>query len=199
MKKTPLTIFFVLMSLAVFSQKIKVTSGSIDFLKNEKTITAEFTYEGMQVGSMRETDYVKDKIEDYNKKEKGRGYQWYQAWVNDRESRFQPKFIELFNERIGAKNGPTIGEDGGYIMLVNTHFSEPGFNVGVTRRNASVSMTCTFINKETEEEAASVSITNSSANSFWGTDFDTGYRLQESYAKAGRELAKFFIKQLKLK
>jgi hypothetical protein len=32
-----------------------------------------------------------------------------------------------------------------------------------------------------------------------GTDFDTGYRIQECYAKAGRELAQFFIKKAKLK
>jgi len=31
-----------------------------------------------------------------------------------------------------------------------------------------------------------------------GADFDTGVRIGESYAKAGKELAKFFIKNAKL-
>ena len=160
----------------------------------------EFTYENMQVGSMREADYIKNKVEGYNKKEAGRGDRWYKSWIDDRVNRFEPKFIELFNLYMGEKNGMQISEDeGSYVMLVNTHFSEPGFNVGVARKNASVSMTCTFINRETNGEVASISITNSSANNFLGTDFDTGFRLQESYAKAGREFAKFIIKKLKLK
>lgn len=199
MKKTPLTIIFILLSTAVFSQKIHVVSGSIDFLKNQQSIMAEFTYENMQVGSMREADYIKKKVEDYNKKEQGRGDQWCQSWLNDRGSRFQPKFIELYNEYISKNNGPRIEKQGGYTMVVNTHFSEPGFNVGVARKKASISVTCTFFDNESGDEVANLSITNSAAKNFWGTDFDTGYRLQESYAKAGRELAKFFIKQLKLK
>ncbi|MDR1056245.1 MAG: hypothetical protein LBL90_10615 [Prevotellaceae bacterium] len=199
MKKLLITFTLVFVSLGAFSQKIKVISGSIDFLKNEKSIMTVFTYEDMQVGSMREADYIKEKVEKNNEKEAGKGDKWLESWIQDRTRRFEPKFIELYNEYINKKNGPVIGGESNYIMMVNTHFSEPGFNVGIVRKNASVSLTCKFINKEIGEEVANIAVTNSSANSFWGTDFDTGYRLQESYAKAGRELAKFFIKQLNLK
>jgi len=41
-------------------------------------------------------------------------------------------------------------------------------------------------------------VENSAANNFWGGDFDIGYRVQESFAKAGRELAEFMIKDAKL-
>jgi hypothetical protein len=79
---------------------------------------------------------------------------------------------------------------------LNTYYSEPGFNVGVVRHNAEVSLKGVFVNKN-QEEIAVITIVKASANNFWGTDFDTGYRLQETYAVAGRELSKFVIKRLK--
>jgi hypothetical protein len=82
-------------------------------------------------------------------------------------------------------------------MHINTYFIEPGFNVGVWRENAAVSLLITILDKETNTEAAKINVQKSSANDFWGTDFDAGYRISECYAKAGRELAKFLKKQLK--
>ena len=70
--------------------------------------------------------------------------------------------------------------------------------MGVARKNAAVSLRATITDLETGSEIAVISISNSSANSFSGMDFDVAYRIQESYAKAGRELAKFLIKKLKL-
>ena len=198
MKKLLATILFISISIAAFSQKIKMNSGSIDFLKDEKTILAKFTYEDMTVGKMSEADYIKDKTAKINTKDPGKGDEWAVNWVKDRAERFEPKFAELFNKRMIEKNGVQIRDEGRYTILVNTYFSEPGWNVGVSRRNASVSVTCTFIDNETEKEVAIITVENASANDFWGTDFDTGYRLQESYGKAGRELAAFIAKRLKL-
>lgn len=197
MKRLFVISVLVFISTAAFSQGIKVNSGSVDFLKNEATILAAFTYEDMTVGKKTEADYVSDKVAELNKKEPGRGDTWLENWTNDRAARFEPKFIELFNKYMGEKNGVTIAEEGSYTIVVNTDFSEPGFNVGVARRNAAVNLTCTFIDNERNEEVAVITVVGASANSFLGTDFDTGYRLQESYAKAGRELAKFLVKQLK--
>lgn len=197
MKKLLVTVALSFIAIGAFSQKIKVTSGSVDFLKGEKTIMAKFTYDDMTVGKMSEKSYVEDKVAKLNKKEAGKGDEWSKNWVEDRKSRFEPKFSQLFNEKMIDGNGPLIREEGSYTILVNTYFSEPGYNIGVSRKNASVSLTCTFINNETNEELATISVVDASANDFWGTDFDTGYRLQESYAKAGRELAVFLLKKMK--
>ena len=89
-------------------------------------------------------------------------------------------------------------EGANYVVVINTDFTEPGFNVGVVRRNASIDLSCKILNIESGEQIASLKIRNASANNFWGTDFDSGYRLQETYAKAGREFAKFLIKKGKL-
>ncbi|MDR1405879.1 MAG: hypothetical protein LBI89_01570 [Prevotellaceae bacterium] len=181
-----------------FSQKIKLASGSLGFLKNEPSFNVQFTYDNMRVGKLSEADYVKKKVADGNAKEAGRGDTWHASWTEDRESRFQPQFIELYNKYASEKGKPVIADnaDAEYTLVVNTDFSEPGFNVGVARRNAAVNLTATFVNRNNEKVAV-ITIVKASANNFWGTDFDTGYRLQETYAVAGRELAKFIIKTLK--
>lgn len=198
-----LSISFCLLSTTLFAQKIRVVSGSLDPIADAKEIIVSFTYDDMQVGKLREGDYIERKVSEYNEKEPGRGDTWHENWVNDRQERYEPKFFELFGKYMAQESkggGMALNPDGEskYTFRINTDFTEPGFNVGIVRQNASVTLDVLVIDNETGEEVACVLIENSSANSFSGFDFDTGYRIQECYAKAGREFAKFLIKTLKL-
>lgn len=200
MKKGLITLC-ILFSILTFShsQSIVMTSGTIDFIKGESVLQFTFSYDEMLVGKLTESEYVNKKTTDYNEKEAGKGDEWKKAWVDDRKERFEPKFLELFDKYMGEK-GITSGTEGAnYVIEINTDFTKPGWNVGVMRQNASVDLTCKVKKIETGEQVTSIRIRNASANNFWGTDFTSGYRVQETYAKAGRELAKFFIKKAKLK
>ncbi|MDR2359105.1 MAG: hypothetical protein LBD87_04815 [Prevotellaceae bacterium] len=202
MKKLFITSVVCCFAISLFAQKITVTSGSVDFVKNQKVLQFVFTYENMKVGKMTEPQYIEKKVADYNQKEAGRGEQWQEAWIKDREERFVPKFKELFDkymEKYGIIAGDSNAEGAEYRIEINTDFTEPGFNVGVVRKNASINLTCKVSNIATGEAVAVITVQKSSANDFFGTDFDTGYRIQECYAKAGRELALFLIKKAKLK
>ncbi|MBD3590656.1 hypothetical protein [Bacteroides sp. GM023] len=200
MKKT-ITTLLLLCCITTFSfaQSIVLTSGSIDFIKDQKIIDFSFSYEEMLVGKLTENEYVNKKISDYNKKEEGKGEQWKEAWYGDRKERFEPKFLELFDKYMSEVDVEAGTEGAQYRIEINTDFTEPGWNVGVMRQNASIDLSCKVKNIETGEQVASIKIRNASANNFWGTDFTSGYRVQETYAKAGRELAKFFIKKAKLR
>lgn len=199
MKKSLIALILLFTFANLFSQKIKLESGSLDFLKHESCINIEFMYKDMKVGNKKEASYVREKIESDNKKERGKGEKWHRAWIQDRTERFEPKFVELFNKHITKKNGPVIdGVGSEYVMLVNTNLTEPGFNIGLARRDAKVSLTCIFLVDATNEKLAVISIKDSPSREVLGTDFDRGYRIQEAYGVAGRQLAKFIIKQLKL-
>lgn len=54
-----------------YAQSIVMTSGSIDFIKAQKTIDFSFSYEEMLVGKLTEKEYVDKKVSEYNKKEGG--------------------------------------------------------------------------------------------------------------------------------
>lgn len=206
---------FVLLCFSVgsYSQKIKLDKGVLDFLKSEKTLAIDFTYNNMRVGRMSEDEYVQKKTNEYNQKESGKGDRWAETWINNRSKLFEPNFIEQFNTHMIKKNGISIGNDAEYLMLINTDFTEPGYNVTVSSRRSSINITCKFIHKETEQEIAQISVTGISASESRsafsemtissdkmdvGSSYDAGYRIQVSYEKAGRELAKFLIKRTKL-
>lgn len=204
MKKIVLIFVLSFVSTTLFAQKIRIFEGSLEPIANETEIGIAFTYEGMQVGKLREADYIERKVAEYNEDEPGRGDTWRENWVNDRQARFEPKFMELFDKYMAddSKNGgfllSTDNDATKYLFVANTYFTEPGFNIGIMRQNAAITLDINVIERETGNVIARVIVENASANSFSGFDFDTGFRIQECYAKAGREFAKFLIKNLKL-
>lgn len=186
----------VAMGVCAWAQSVKVTKGDLSFLKGETRIGVEYTYDNMKVGKKSETDYLAEKVEKYNKDEAGRGDKWKEAWVNDRSTRFQPQFEELF-DKYASKLGMTIGEDGKYKMVFHTSWTEPGYNVYVSQAYAQINAEISFVEIATGTEKAKMTITNCPGRTFGAYDFDTGVRIQECYALAGKSVAKYFSKALK--
>ena len=133
MKLLPYSCIFLMLlfSANLNAQKIKLVEGSLDAVKTESSIGIEYTYDSMKVGKFdKEADYVAKKTEDYNKKEEGKGDTWAKAWVDDRQYKFEPKFEELFTEY----SGKTKSKNAKYILVFKTIFTEPGYNVGISRK-----------------------------------------------------------------
>jgi len=181
---------------------IKLRSGTVDFLKGETRVNVEYSYDGMAVGKFaREQDYLDKKVADYNAKEPGKGDRWRQNWVNDRALRFQPKFEELINHHLAArKTSLQFGsfKDAKYTLILRTTFTEPGWNVTIAARPAYMSAEATFVETQNRANPLAVfTITKSPGQGVMGVEYDTGSRVAESYAKAGKELGIFIAKKLK--
>lgn len=180
------------------AQKISVKKGNLGFLKGQKSLLVTFDYSNMAVGKFdKEEDYIAKKVEDYNKSEAGKGDKWREAWKNDRASRYEPKFEELFNE-YASKTGITGKRDvadAQFEMNIHTTFTEPGFNIGITRKPAFIDLVITFKNIASGEELAVLEVDNCPGRDAFGYDFDTGYRIEEAYAKLGKSLAGYIAKQ----
>ena len=175
------------------AQHVKLLEGSIDALKNEKDITVEFTYNDMRVGKYdKEVDYVNEKKADYNKKEPGKGDTWAKNWEADRKYRYEPKFNELFEKYAEM----TVKPGAKYTLIFNTNFTEPGFNIGISRKSAQINGEATIVETANKSKViAKIRIEKAPGNSFWsGNDFDTGDRISECYATAGKGLGKFIKK-----
>jgi hypothetical protein len=179
----------VFFSINANAQKLKTREGDISVLKNETSINVEFVYDGMSVGSFsEEKDYIQKKIEDYNKKEPGNGDRWAKAWVGDRKTRFEPKFKELFEEYSKMMVKPKSK----YTMIFKTTHTEPGYNIYISRKNAEIDAEVTIVETaDRTKTIAVVTISNAKGRTFGGNDFDTGSRLAESYADAGKYLGKY--------
>jgi len=197
------TVFFaafilVLTVTGLEAQRINIESGDFDFLTGQTELKVSYDYSNVSVGKYNnEEDYIADRVAELNEDEAGSGDAWREAWLNDRTERFEPRFEELFNDNIEAKEIRCSQDapDASYEMAVHTTFVEPGYNVGISRRSASINVEITFTEIATGNEMAVLSVTNCQGIGAMGFDFDTGYRIQEAYAMLGRSVARYLLKR----
>ncbi|WP_214071210.1 hypothetical protein [Mucilaginibacter sp. dw_454] len=174
------------------AQKIKLVDGDPSPLKNESSVAFKFTYDNMAIGKFENgQDYIDKKKAEYNAKQDGKGDRWAEAWVNDRSARYEPKFIDLFlkyslmSEKKDAK----------YTIIFHTSFTEAGYNVYISRHNAEINGEATIVETaDPSKVIATISIEKAPGRTFGGDDYDAGTRITESYADAGKYLAKFIKK-----
>jgi len=194
---------FIMLIEAVFAfglhaQKISITKGKFDFLTGQKTLLVTYDYSNVAVGKFdKEEDYIAEKVAEYNKSEEGRGDTWKEAWLSDRPERFEPKFEQLFNENIESKD-IILGQDydnAEYEVVVKTTFVEPGYNIAIMRKSASINVEMSFINRATGEELAVIDVKNCPGRDALGFDFDTGYRIEEAYAMLGKSVARYLLRR----
>lgn len=197
MKKSIILMIFVSLVFLAQAQKIKLVSGNLTFLKGEKAINLQYYYDNVKVGDMDESKYIKKKVTEYNAKEPGKGDKWLENWKNDRKTRYEPKFEELFNKYLEevntkAKEGDATAQ---YTLLIKTKMIEPGFNVGVVRRPAKIDVEVEISAAGSpENKLAELTIFDVPGADAMGFDFDSGERISEAYAKLGKALAKYIIK-----
>ena len=199
MKK--LTLFFIAVFILsaggdLFAQKLK--SGSFTAMKGQTVINLQYDYNGMAVGKYEnEQDYINKRVADMNKKEAGTGDTWAKAWVTDRDTRFHPMFEKNLNLKLDAAGavGKQNATDAKYTLIVRTIFTEPGYNIGVSRQNAYVNMIVDLV--ETANPGTvlgTVELKNVQSVYMGGYDFDTGSRIQSCYDRAGDWLGNFLLK-----
>jgi hypothetical protein len=143
-----------------------------------------------------EDEYLAKKKEDYNKKEPGRGETWERSWKADRKNRFEPRFKELFTKYSDITIGDFPEEK--YTLIFKTTYTEPGYNIYVSRKNAEIDGEAWLVETANPSKViAKLAVQNCPGRTFGGDDYDTGLRIEESYATAGKGLGKFIDKQLK--
>lgn len=107
-----------------------------------------------------------------------------------------PKFIESFNKRFDDSVVQVQEEEADYTMKVHTTKMYPGYNVGIVRHNAEIDATITVFETGNESNVLfSGSYKDAQGEGAFGTDYNSGYRISECYAK----LAKTFAKDLQKK
>ncbi len=183
---------FLAFATVANAQRVKLVSGDPSVLKSETAIAFKFTYDNMAIGKFENgQDYIDKKKAEYNAKQEGKGDRWAEMWVANRQSRYEPKFIDLFlkysnmNEKKDAK----------YTLIFHTSWTEPGYNVYVSRHNAEINGEATIVETaDPSKVVAVISVEKAPGRTFGGDDYDTGTRLTESYADAGKYIAKFIKK-----
>lgn len=192
MKNLLLVLIFAFSAINLSAQDVKLKEGNIDFLKGQTSLVVQFTYdENMKIGKVTETEYIDKKVKDLNKKEPGKGDEWKDEYYSNRTTIYEPKFMGYFNQHTTGV-GVTLekaSEKAQYIMIVNTIFVEPGFNIGYMDKPAYVNFEVSFVPKDDQSKVLAKYTIMKSPGGIYGIEFDFGTRVGEAYAIAGQFMA----------
>ena len=189
-----LTCSVLLFSIGINAQEVDLSKGDLAILKDEKTINIEFTYEKMGVGDFpKEAEYIKHKIKELNDKEAGTGDTWAIKWEEDKALRYAPKFILGFTNL----SKMTVDTAAKYTLIFNTKALEPGYSIGVSKRNAGIDGTATIVEtKNRTKKLIVLSVERPGENKFRGAAFDAGSRIADAYYLSGQKIGKYIKKNM---
>lgn len=202
--KTLALIFAVLLGSGAMAQmygsaiRTSMISGDFKALKNEKSVDVDFVYENMLVGNgMTNEQYITKRTKELNDKEAGRGDKWAVSWITDREKKYHPKFLELYNSRMDGKQKAGLDKDDAkYRLIVRTVSTEPGYNIGISKMPANIGASITLVETANPTEIlGEMVVNNCPGGNAMGFDYDTGGRIAEAYAKLGKEVATYLQKK----
>ncbi|SHG82640.1 hypothetical protein SAMN05443549_10755 [Flavobacterium fluvii] len=194
MKKTLILIFLFVVSIAS-AQRYNVLSGDLKNLKGIALYNVTFDYSGQNVqGFETEEAFLKEKM-DKRKEKDGAAEKFKKDWYEDRENKYEPKFIEYFNKRF-EKGEIKVGKniDAKYTMNIKTTWIYPGYNVVAGAEPAKISAIITVVETENPKNIlVSLEFYKSIGLEQGQFDFDQGYRIAGAYER----LAKNLLIQLK--
>ncbi|WP_106790956.1 hypothetical protein [Aquimarina sp. Aq78] len=200
MKKLLLLTLLMTVTLA-FSQKRKDQEGSIKNLKGITAYNLVFDYENLKVDKFdTEEEFLKNKMDKREAKEAGKGERFKKSWFADRENLYEPKYIESFNKRFdgGAVKVEKNLDGATHTMKVKTTWIYPGYNVGVMKQPSKVNATIIIYETGNPDKIIfSTKYFKVPGSNFYGADYNSGYRIAESYAKLAKEMAKYILKKAK--
>ena len=194
MKKT--IVLLLLFSFSFISaQRFDIVSGKMSNLKGITAFNVTFDYTNLQVeGFETEEAFLTDKMEKRNNIE-GKAEKFKKEWFENRENKYEPKFIESFNKRF--ENGEIKCEknrDLKYTMNIKTTWIYPGYNLVEFTQPAKISATITVVETANPNNILLIIKFDKSIGLPQGMfDFDEGYRIAGAYEK----LAKNMTMQLK--
>jgi len=200
MKKVVFALFFV--TSLMTAQDMDVVKGDFSFLKDQKEVNVVFDYSNLKLmkDNLTNDQYVANRVKDLEEKGKGTGETWEKKWYASRDLTFEPKFLELMSTVLTKEKKDVVFKEdltqAKYTLIVDAVWIYPGYNVGVMKQGAKVSMVLKFVetsNKsnvllEIKSEKAPGDIT------FVGS-YDNEFRIGEGYAKTAKTLAYMLVKK----
>jgi len=202
MKKRIIFIFALALTALSYGQKMKIQKGDFSFIKDQKEVNVEFSYDNLTLfKDNRSNDkYVKERTAELEEKARGKGKAWAKKWMSSRELIYTPKFLELVNKYVGKKKGMYFGEnisDAKYTLIVDVIWIYPGYNVGVMRKGAKLSTKLTFVETANRDNVLLELTAKNAPGDRYGGSFSNEDRIGEGFAKTGKTLAGMIIKKAK--
>ncbi len=196
-------LFFLNISFVVSAQEITIVSGNYKNLKTISEYNLVFAYSDLTVTDFEsEEAYLQKTMLEKEQAKPGNARVFREEWFSDRAYRYEPRYIQAFNEYFKKGEVKVIKDrpDLPYTMKVHTTEIYPGYNNGFTRKSGNLEVTISvYKTKNAKDILFSAKITDVECNyagdkaTLEDFDFHQGERIAYGYWN----LAKFFAKKLR--
>ncbi|HSW59303.1 MAG TPA: hypothetical protein VLJ60_00815 [bacterium] len=193
----------VVLSAVFFISCITVTGVSWkgqgpEYLAGIKQMALEFDYSETSVGKFKnEDDYIDKKVSEMNEDEAGKGDEWKEKWVSQKDAVFAAEFEKSLAKKM-KKNNVEIGRDlenAPVKAVIHITKIEPGYNIGITSKDAYISIKVKIYKTSDLDNPVDVFekeiIKGTTNNDF---TFDVQKRLASAYYNAGELLGSHLAK-----
>jgi hypothetical protein len=159
-------ICFLGISFSTLAQHIKIDKDRLAFLKKEKIIPVVFDYTGYKREGKKisEADYLIEKTERLAAKDKDTKA-WLEAYYNHKNNIWQEAYVHTFNEKLAKYEAPHFTLDTlsqtAYTMKVKVLWIYAGYDFGVGRSPAKISLKIQLIDNATNRIKAAFDISES--------------------------------------
>jgi hypothetical protein len=187
-----LLMIILLSGIVTSAQTVDLAKGDLSILKDEKKINVEIAYDPkMTVGDDgKEADYIKRKRTELNDKEQGSGEIWARKWEEGKAT-YPPKFILGFTNL----SGMTVSADAKYTLILNVKAMEPGYQAGISKKNAGIDGNITIVETANRDKKLIVlNFERPGSNMFRGAAFDPVSRIADAFYQTGQKVGKFIKK-----
>ena len=202
MKKV-LVVALLFVSTMISAQRMEVEKGDFAFLNGQTAINIEFDYSSLKLlkENKTEAEYIADRAKELNDKNSGVGDVWKKKWQGARKAIWEPKFLELVNIVLAKKDkNLSFQEDlasAKYTLIVQATWIFPGWDAMVMKQPAKVSTTLKFVETANRSNVVLEISTKEAPGDQYGNNFSNESRIGEGFAKTGKSLAGYIIKNTK--
>jgi hypothetical protein len=199
MKKLLLLIMMITASF-VLAQKMKVVSGSFDFLKGEKELNLQMDYTQMRFykENMDENAYISKQEKDIQEANKSpqEFEKWEKDWEYSKNTQFVDKFLASMNKNTDI-NTSVNNPNAKYTLIVMTTWIYPGWFAGIMNQPSKLNTLLKFVETANPENVLlTIESIKAPGNNFVGLP-NNNDRISEGYAKTAKTLAKMIDKKVK--
>lgn len=202
MKKV-LVLAVMLVSTLVTAQRMDVEKGDFAFLNGQTAINIEFDYSKLKLlkENKTEAEYIADRAKELNDKNSGVGEVWKKKWQGAKKAIWEPKFLELVNIVLAKKDKNLSFQEeltsAKYTLIVEATWIFPGWDAMVMKQPAKVSTTLKFVETANRSNVVLEISTKDAPGDQYGNNFSNESRIGEGFAKTGKSLAGYIIKNTK--
>ena len=174
----------------VSAQRYDVLVGDLENLKGISAYNVTFDYSNLKVhGYETEEAFLAEKMRKRENVE-GKAEKFKEDWYADRVNKYEPKFIEYFNNQF--KNGEikaAKNSEAKYTMNVKTTWVYPGYNAVAAVEPAKISAVITiFETAKPDTILIKIAFDRVIGLTTKEYDFDVGNRIARAYEKVARNL-----------